>query len=144
MVLVTLHCTPNADGTFSDTLEGSSLGIGKATTVAEAKKDEAWTKYITGTRPSTVAIRVSRLMGSRSHPSLLFYVPTHPLDALVFAALPDGIAEANKSAVSRASKIQKFAIVSEFSVPGGELTPTLKLKRPVVMKKYNDVIDTLY
>ena len=30
------------------------------------------------------------------------------------------------------------------SVPGGELGPTLKLKRPVVVKKYHEQIDALY
>mmetsp|Transcript_8502 Transcript_8502/g.14678 ORF Transcript_8502/g.14678 Transcript_8502/m.14678 type:complete len:906 (+) Transcript_8502:132-2849(+) len=48
-------------------------------------------------------------------------------------------------AVSNASKIQKFYILdSDFSIPGGELTPTLKLKRPIVMKKYADEIEALY
>ncbi len=32
----------------------------------------------------------------------------------------------------------------DFSVSGGELTATLKLKRQEVDKKYKDVIDTLY
>jgi len=60
-------------------------------------------------------------------------------------AITDGIAEANKSAVSNAQKIQKYALVEQdFSVSGGELGPTLKLKRHVVTKQYEGVIAGFY
>ena len=41
--------------------------------------------------------------------------------------------------------IKKFVIIPrDFSVDGGELTPTLKLKRKVIYGKYQDKIDLLY
>ena len=41
--------------------------------------------------------------------------------------------------------IKYFAIVpSEFSIEGGELTPTLKMKRKVIYEKYKEVVDGLY
>jgi long-chain acyl-CoA synthetase len=41
--------------------------------------------------------------------------------------------------------IKKFVILPrEFSVEGGELTPTLKLKRKVIIEKYQDKINSLY
>lgn len=41
--------------------------------------------------------------------------------------------------------IKYFALVSrEFSIEGGELTPTLKLKRKVIYKKYKELVDELY
>jgi long-chain acyl-CoA synthetase len=41
--------------------------------------------------------------------------------------------------------IKKFVILSrEFSVEGGELTPTLKLKRKVIIEKYQETINSLY
>ncbi|MFW6369272.1 MAG: long-chain fatty acid--CoA ligase, partial [Myxococcota bacterium] len=41
--------------------------------------------------------------------------------------------------------IKKFAILDkEFSQESGELTPTIKIKRRVVEKRYRDVLDSFY
>jgi long-chain acyl-CoA synthetase len=41
--------------------------------------------------------------------------------------------------------IKYFAVIAnDFSIEGGELTPTLKLKRKVILEKYKDVIEDLY
>merc|ERR1712216_279761 len=46
---------------------------------------------------------------------------------------------------SRAAKIQKFTVVGpDFSIEGGELTPTQKLKRSVVAEKYQSLLDAMY
>ena len=38
----------------------------------------------------------------------------------------------NAKSVSRAAHLRKFRLIAtDFSIPGGELTPTLKLKRQV-------------
>ena len=59
--------------------------------------------------------------------------------------IEDGIKKANKKAVSNAQTVKKFAILqNNFTVPGGELTPTLKKKRPIINKKNKAVIDNLY
>ena len=51
----------------------------------------------------------------------------------------------NKKSVSRAAHIRKFKLLPEdFSVPGGELTPTLKLKRKVTEKKYKQFVDEMF
>ncbi len=43
------------------------------------------------------------------------------------------------------AKIKKFAILpTDFSQEGGELTPTLKVKRKVVAEKYRDALEDLY
>jgi long-chain-fatty-acid--CoA ligase ACSBG len=55
------------------------------------------------------------------------------------------IKRANLKAISNAAKVQKFIILPrDFSLPGGELTPTLKLKRQVVCEKYKDLIEDAY
>ena len=41
--------------------------------------------------------------------------------------------------------IKYFAVIAnDFSIDGGELTPTLKLKRKVILDKYKDLIEDLY
>jgi long-chain-fatty-acid--CoA ligase ACSBG len=51
----------------------------------------------------------------------------------------------NQSLVSKAAHIKKFALLPiDFSLPGGEMTPTMKLKRKVTEKKYNDVVEKIY
>jgi len=49
------------------------------------------------------------------------------------------------SKLAKYETIKKFVIVPvEFTVDGGELTPTLKLKRRVIYEKYKDKIECLY
>ena len=50
--------------------------------------------------------------------------------------------KANHAATSNAQYVQKWTILPlDFSEKGGELTPTLKLKRAVVQDKYSELID---
>ena len=47
--------------------------------------------------------------------------------------------------LAKYEKIKKVALLEhELTIEGGELTPTLKLKRRVIDEKYQDVIDRLY
>ena len=47
--------------------------------------------------------------------------------------------------VSNAQKVQKFTVLpTDLSIPGGELTGTLKIKRPAVTEKYADLIEAMY
>ena len=54
------------------------------------------------------------------------------------------IGEINKT-LARVQTIKKFTIVpKEFSIDGGELTPTMKVKRKVVNEKYKKEIEAMY
>jgi long-chain acyl-CoA synthetase len=62
----------------------------------------------------------------------------------VLAALQSAVDEANK-AVSKAESIRKFAVLEgDFTEENGYLTPSLKLKRNVVMKDFHDQVEELY
>jgi len=45
----------------------------------------------------------------------------------------------------RAERVERFEILpEEWSVEGGELSPTLKIKRHVVTERHGDVVERLY
>ena len=51
----------------------------------------------------------------------------------------------NNGQLASFEQIKKFVILPEdLSIEGGELTPTLKLKRKVIDKKYGSLIEALY
>ncbi|MDQ6609236.1 MAG: long-chain fatty acid--CoA ligase, partial [Bacteroidota bacterium] len=54
------------------------------------------------------------------------------------------IDEANKN-FNQVEQIKRFELLpKEWSIEGGELTPTLKLKRKVIMEKYGDAVRRIY
>lgn len=66
-------------------------------------------------------------------------------DTVIMEAIQAGIDRYNKRATSNAQKIQKWTILpTDFSIPGGEIGPTMKVKRHFVLKKYVDNVEKLY
>jgi long-chain acyl-CoA synthetase len=62
----------------------------------------------------------------------------------VVAEVERSVAYANKM-VSKAEAIKTYRILSsDFSIEGGELTPTLKVKRSVVASRHAEVIEDIY
>jgi long-chain acyl-CoA synthetase len=60
------------------------------------------------------------------------------------AEIQRAVDEANRR-LARVESVRKFAVLpSEWTVEGGELTPTLKLKRRVILEKHRDVIEEMY
>ncbi|KAM4628692.1 long-chain-fatty-acid--CoA ligase ACSBG2 isoform 2-T2 [Polymixia lowei] len=77
------------------------------------------------------AARVSEISGGR--------------DRTIHAAIQEGINRVNENAASNAQRIQKWIVLDrDFSITGGELGATMKLKRPVVMKMYKEQIENFY
>lgn len=71
-------------------------------------------------------------------------IPDMVEDPDLVATVQEAVDDANK-AVSRAESIRKFTILPiDFSEEGGQMTPSLKIKRHVVTKQFNDEIERLY
>ncbi|MGB6181426.1 MAG: long-chain fatty acid--CoA ligase [Rhodococcus sp. (in: high G+C Gram-positive bacteria)] len=65
-------------------------------------------------------------------------------DPDLIAEIDAAVAEANKT-VSHAESIKKYRILpTDFTEEGGELTPTMKLKRNVVQESYKNEIEAIY
>jgi len=63
----------------------------------------------------------------------------------VWDAIMDTLNKVNRESSSKAAKVRKFVILpTEFSISGGELGPTLKIKRFAVEKKYAKEIEAMY
>jgi long-chain-fatty-acid--CoA ligase ACSBG len=55
------------------------------------------------------------------------------------------IEENNTRSISRAQHVRKFRCLdTDFSIEGDELTPTMKLRRKVVVEKYSELIEEMY
>ncbi|CAH2273210.1 long-chain-fatty-acid-- ligase ACSBG1 isoform X1 [Pelobates cultripes] len=66
-------------------------------------------------------------------------------DQAVYKAIQDGIDRVNKEAVSNAQRIQKWAILAkDFSISGGEMGPTMKIKRYAILEKYSKEVEAFY
>ena len=67
------------------------------------------------------------------------------VDPEVKRAIQEGVTKVNSAAVSNAQRVQKWCIIPiDFSLPGGELGPTLKLKRHSVLDKYQKQLNNFY
>ena len=58
-----------------------------------------------------------------------------------------GIAKANRKAVNELGMVRKFTLLdpkTKFTESGGEIGPSLKIKRLCISEKYKDVIDEMY
>lgn len=66
-------------------------------------------------------------------------------DEKLMSAIQEGLDRANAKATSRAQKVQKWCLLErDFSIPGGELGPTLKMRRPIIHKMYKEKIEAFY
>jgi long-chain acyl-CoA synthetase len=65
-------------------------------------------------------------------------------DPTLLAELQKAVDDANL-AVSKAEAIRRFVVLPEdWTEEGGQITPSLKVKRSVVMARYTDDVERLY
>ncbi|XP_010715640.1 long-chain-fatty-acid--CoA ligase ACSBG1 isoform X3 [Meleagris gallopavo] len=66
-------------------------------------------------------------------------------DQVIYQAIQEGINKVNMNATNRVHCIQKWIVLPrDFSISGGELGPTMKLKRLTVLQKYKNEVDSFY
>ncbi|KAF4793457.1 Long-chain-fatty-acid--CoA ligase ACSBG1 [Turdus rufiventris] len=82
-------------------------------------------------RSGSKATRVSEIVATR--------------DPAIYRAIQEGIDRVNSTATNRVHCIQKWIVLPrDFSIAGGELGPTMKLKRLAVLEKYRNEVDSFY
>ena len=65
-------------------------------------------------------------------------------DPQVLASIDRGVKRANE-AVSRAESIRKFTVLPiDFTTANGYLTPSMKVRRKLVIRDFADTVDRLY
>ena len=53
--------------------------------------------------------------------------------------------DAVNARLARVQAVKKFSVIPhEFTIEGGELTPTMKVKRNIVNERYRELFDSLY
>jgi long-subunit acyl-CoA synthetase (AMP-forming) len=110
-------------------------GIGHAVAVGERRHYVAALLTLDSTRVPTVAAQA----GSPARDS------SAAVACPLFRAYLQRQVEVVNGTLARYESVRRFEVLpEEFTVDGGELTPTLKLKRRVVYQKYADVIERLY
>ena len=88
----------------------------------------AWVKFVCGEEIGTV----DELVGSEGWEQ-------------VKEKIGEGIEKANEKAVSNVARVKDWKLIKkEFSVDGGELGPSLKLKRFHVVEMYKEEIEQMY
>lgn len=135
---VTLKCEELGDGGISTTLTESCV----ANIAAFQNEDGARTPASAATAAKTPESRniVKILTATPNGDDYLYF-----LQQQIYSILTHGVQVANGVAVSNAAKVTKYVILpNDFSVANAELTPTMKLKRKVVLAKYESVMDLLY
>ncbi|MGE0664975.1 MAG: long-chain fatty acid--CoA ligase [Sphingomonadales bacterium] len=65
-------------------------------------------------------------------------------DAAFHAALDRAVSRVNQR-LSTVEKVRRFAVAAEpFSIDNEQMTPTMKIRRHVIVRRYKDVLDGLY
>ena len=73
------------------------------------------------------------------------FIAAGPHSEKLREAVQKAVDDYNQTAETKVHQVKKFCILpNELSFQGGELGPTLKMKRHVVTKKYGKFIDEMY
>ena len=115
-------------------------GVGHAAVIGEGRK------YLTAVltlepQAAQAFARAQGLLPGVEGAELLQRLSTHPA---LLAHIQEGVDRLNRD-LSRPETIKRFAVLpTEFTVEGGELTPSQKLRRREVERLHRDAIEALY
>jgi long-chain acyl-CoA synthetase len=98
-------------------------------------------KYLTG----LCNINLDEAAALATEESITFNSPADLLENQKFLGIVQKHVDERNAHLAKYESIKSIRIVkNDFSQEGGELTPSLKLKRKVVLQKYNNLIDDMY
>jgi long-chain acyl-CoA synthetase len=85
------------------------------------------------------AVKLAERVGAP--PDDVAALASHPAVRAELQASVDAV----NARLARIEQIKRFAVLDrDLSQPAGELTPTLKIKRPVIAERYHDLVEELY
>jgi len=131
---------------------GRLTGSG-ALVIEGRKKDLLKTAYGKYVRASRIEAMLREIPGideamvvaeGRPYSAALLWVDAAHRDAASSASLDSAVLELNRD-FSHPEQVKRWALLTEpLSVATGELTPNLKLRRPVVLRRFTREVDALY
>ncbi len=150
-MLVSLKCTMDLQtGAPTDTLDKDALHVGSeigssATTMSEASQDPLWIKYINdgmkaGNAKTTSNAQIVQKVCTYIDVKLNLRVCTTSTSNVPYSIHRHTLTNNNNTL----SLQQVHWLPKDFSEMEGDLTPTMKLKRGFVTKKYSALIDEIY
>jgi long-chain acyl-CoA synthetase len=124
-----------------------------ALSIEGRKKDLLKTSYGKYVRASRIEARLREIPGvdealvvaeGRPFCAALLWVDEASRDAASQAVLDAAVVELNRD-LPHPEQLKRWAVLKgSLSVASGELTPNLKLRRPVILRRFAQEVDTLY
>ncbi|MBW2219724.1 MAG: AMP-binding protein, partial [Deltaproteobacteria bacterium] len=133
-----LIITAGGENIAPQLLEGKVKAIpvvSQATVIGDRRK------YLT----ALITLDPEKVAGEASAIGSLAKNATEAAKCDIFVKHLQGLIDEVNKTLARVQTIKKFTIApEEFSIEGGELTPTMKLKRRIIYDKYSDDIENMY
>ena len=79
------------------------------------------------------------------HKGITFTTPEDAINNPKILGMYKELIDSFNQSFNHVEQVKKFELLpNEWTIDSGELTPTLKLKRKVIMEKYKDAVERIY